>query len=89
MDEANGGKTCWDDMSFDEMTEMKKTNPDRANALQQDWMDRHPRGSAENDQTQEMKQEARERQIAHKAERDKNDDIPSDLLESKNPYKHF
>ena len=87
LDEANGGETCWDSMSTKEKMEMQKTNPDRANALRQDYEDRHPYGLDEEDQTDNMKQMAKERQSEHKAERDKNDDIPDDLRESKNPYR--
>lgn len=89
LDEAAGGETCWDSMSTKEKMDMLKDNPDRAKALQQDYEDRHPYGMDEEDQTDYMKEMKNENLAASKAERDKNDGIPEDMLESDNPYEEF
>lgn len=85
LDEAQGGETCWDNMSTKEKMDMQKTNPDRANALQQDYEDRHPYGLDEEDQTEDMKRMSKERQAEHREQREA--DIPDDMRDSKNPYK--
>jgi len=85
LDEAQGGETCWDSMTTKEKFEMQKTNPDRANALLQDYQDRHPGGCDEKDQTDDMKRMSRERQAEHREQREA--EIPDDMRDSKNPYK--
>lgn len=85
LDEAQGGETCWDSMSTKEKMEMQKTNPDRANALRQDYEDRHPYGLDEEDQTEDMKRMSRERQAEHREQREA--EIPDDMRDSKNLYK--
>lgn len=88
IDAANGGETCWDSMSTDEMFDMLKTNPDRAKALLQDYQDRHP-GAKEEGEPGFDREMMHENQMASKEERDKNDGIPQDMLDSNDPFKEF
>jgi len=88
IDEAGGGETCWDNMSTSEMFDMLDKNPDRAKALMQDYQDRHPYGDSDFE-SPNTKNLIEERRAESKAERDDNDGIPKDMLESENPYKEF
>ena len=87
LDEAQGGETCWDSMSGKEKMEMQKTNPDRARALLQDYQDRHPGGHDIDEQTDDEKRMARERQVEHREQREAN--ISDEVRESRNPYKEI
>ena len=88
IDEAAGGETCWDNMSSKEMWDMYDKNPERAKALMQDYQDRHPYGDTDFETTY-TKELIEDRRAESKTERDNNDGIPTDMLESENPYKEF
>ena len=88
IDEAAGGETCWDNMSSKEMWDMYDKNPERAKMLMQDYQDRHPYGDSdfESPNTKEIIETNR---AESKKQRDNNDGIPEDMLESENPYQEF
>lgn len=88
IDEAAGGDTCWDNMSTEDKLEMLHTNPERGKALQQDYEDRHPRGMDKDDPDFDEKL-MHEKQQDSKEKRDRNDGIPQDMLDSKDPYQEF
>ena len=44
INDAGDGPTVYDRMSFEEKLEMHKTNPDRYEALERHYQDRHPHG---------------------------------------------
>ncbi len=88
IDEAASGETVWDAMSFNEKMKMHQTNPDRFDALLQDWQDRHPEGKDSSDPDFDYGK-MHESQQESKTERDKNDGISQEILESEDPYRDY
>ena len=88
LDDANGGETSWDKMSFEDKMSLHKTNPDRFNALLQDYQDRHPHGLDEDNPDFDKSQ--KDRNLTESKElRDNDKSIPDALAAEKNPYKDY
>ena len=89
LDKADGNETAWDNMSNKEMFALLDKNPEYAKALMQDYQDRHPYGGDSDFRSPNTDSLIEDRRAESKAERDKNDGIPEDMLKSENPYKEF